>query len=241
MTDYFRVKNWENFQHYKDRNPPWIKLHNQLLDNYEFELLGDSSKGHLLCIWMLASRTQNKMPYDPKWIGKKIGASSKVDLQALENSGFIECLQGASKVLHKENNSDSVSVPLEEKSRVETEKSIKPLSSKPDPVMEVFSFWCDVMKKQLSTTKLTPKRMQKIKDRLKDYDIQVIKQAITNCSNDPFSMGKNDRQKKFNDIELICRSGEKLESFFDSTKIESEEPFNDDSTDWVFNNKDGVF
>jgi len=102
------------------------------------------------------------------------------------------------------------------------DSDLKPLSTKPDPVMEVFSFWCNVMNKQLSTTKLTPKRMQKIKDRLKEYEIGVIKQAITNCSNDPFSMGKNDRQKKFNDIELICRSGEKLESFFDSTKIESE-------------------
>lgn len=226
MTDYFKVKNWENFQHYKDRNPPWIKLHNQLLDNYEFELLGDSSKGHLLCIWMLASRTQNKMPYDARWIGKKIGASSKVDLQALENSGFIECLHDASKMLHKQNNPDSVSVPLEEKSRVETEESINPLSSKPDLVMEIFSYWCNVMKKQPSTTKLTPKRMKAIKARLKDYKIDDIKRAITNCSNDAFSMGKNDRQKKFNDIELICRSGEKLESFFDSSKVESESAMN---------------
>jgi len=26
-----RVKNWGKFQHYKDRNPPWIKLHRGLL------------------------------------------------------------------------------------------------------------------------------------------------------------------------------------------------------------------
>ena len=36
----FSVKNWDEFQHYKDRNPPWIKLHNHLLDDYEFEMLG---------------------------------------------------------------------------------------------------------------------------------------------------------------------------------------------------------
>ena len=144
MTDYFKVKNWDNFQHYKDRNPPWIKLHNQLLDNYEFELLGDSSKGHLLCIWMLASRTQNKMPYDAKWIAK-IGASSKVDLQAIESSGFIERLHDASNMLHKENNCDSVSVPSEEKSRVETEaeKSRSKVSSKLD-----YSSWPEMPSEQ---------------------------------------------------------------------------------------------
>ena len=85
----FSVKNWDEFQHYKDRNPPWIKLHNHLLDDYEFEMLGDSAKGHLLCIWMLASRTKNEMVFDDKWITKKIGASTKVNLEALVSAGFL--------------------------------------------------------------------------------------------------------------------------------------------------------
>ena len=72
MKSTFSVKGWDEFQHYKDRNPPWIKLHNHLLDDYEFECLGDAAKGHLLCIWMLASRTKNEMPFDEKWITKKI-------------------------------------------------------------------------------------------------------------------------------------------------------------------------
>ena len=25
------IKNWHKFQHYKDRNPPWIKLHYEIL------------------------------------------------------------------------------------------------------------------------------------------------------------------------------------------------------------------
>lgn len=93
MENYFKVKSWGDFQHYKDRNPPWIKLHNHLLDNYEFECLPDASKAHLLCIWMLASRTQNKMPMDPQWIKRKIGASENVDLEILVKYGFIETNQ----------------------------------------------------------------------------------------------------------------------------------------------------
>ena len=123
MKTMFSVKNWSEFQHYKDRNPPWIKLHNHLLDDYEFEMLGDAAKGHLLCIWMLASRTKNEMPLDDKWITKKIGASTKVNLEALINAGFLIVEHDASTSLHNETQLATVSVPSEEKSRGETEKS----------------------------------------------------------------------------------------------------------------------
>ena len=123
MKKTFSVKNWSEFQHYKDRNPPWIKLHNHLLDDYEFEMLGDAAKGHLLCIWMLASRTKNEMILDDKWITKKIGASTKVNLEALISSGFLITEHDASTPLHNETQLATVSVPSEEKSRGETEKS----------------------------------------------------------------------------------------------------------------------
>ena len=123
MKSTFSVKNWDEFQHYKDRNPPWIKLHNHLLDDYEFEMLGDAAKGHLLCIWMLASRTKNEMPLDDKWITKKIGASTKVNLEALIDAGFLNVEHHASTPLQGESQVATVSVPSVEKSRVETEKS----------------------------------------------------------------------------------------------------------------------
>ena len=123
MKQTFSVKNWDEFQHYKDRNPPWIKLHNHLLDDYEFEMLGDAAKGHLLCIWMLASRTKNEMILDDKWITKKIGASTKVNLEALISSGFLIVEHDASTPLHNETQLATVSVPSEEKSRDREEKS----------------------------------------------------------------------------------------------------------------------
>lgn len=94
MSDYLSIPKWEEFQHYKDRNPPWIKLHNQLLENYEFECLPDASKAHLLCIWMFASRTNNKLRNDSKWIARKIGANTKVDIDLLIEAGFLQLNQG---------------------------------------------------------------------------------------------------------------------------------------------------
>lgn len=85
----FSVKNFERFQHYKDRAPPWIKLYNELLDDYDFGLLPDASKMHLIAIWLLASRSDNKIPYDPTWVARRINATEPVNLAALAQAGFI--------------------------------------------------------------------------------------------------------------------------------------------------------
>ena len=89
MTGTFHVRNFDRFQHYKDRAPPWIKLYNELLDDYEFSCLQDASKLHLILIWLLASRSDNKLPYDPAWLARRINASEPVDLDALVSAGFI--------------------------------------------------------------------------------------------------------------------------------------------------------
>jgi hypothetical protein len=94
MTATFRVKNFERFQHYKDRNPSWIKVYNEVLENYEFARLPDALKGQLISIWLLASRMDNKIPYDPDWVANKINATEPVDLTLLMDSGFIELASG---------------------------------------------------------------------------------------------------------------------------------------------------
>lgn len=94
----FHVKNFERFQHYKDRSPPWIKFYNETLDDYQFGCLQDASKAHLMQIWLLASRSNNQLPYDPDWIARRINATSDVDLDVLVDAGFIvpdQALQGA--------------------------------------------------------------------------------------------------------------------------------------------------
>jgi hypothetical protein len=96
---YFSVKDFEKLQHYKDRNPPWIKLYNELLDDYDFACLQDASKLHLIMIFLLASRTNNKIPYDKNWIKNKINATENVDLEGLEKLGFISITEDDSKPL----------------------------------------------------------------------------------------------------------------------------------------------
>ncbi len=52
-------KNWAVFQHYKDRSPPWIKLHRDLLINRDFICLPLASKALAPLLWLLASESKD--------------------------------------------------------------------------------------------------------------------------------------------------------------------------------------
>lgn len=54
-----KIKNWERFQHYKDRNPPWIKLYHDLLDDREFFALSPPAARLLILLWLLASEDKS--------------------------------------------------------------------------------------------------------------------------------------------------------------------------------------
>ncbi len=61
-----RVKNWQKFQHFKDRRPPWIKLHRDLLDDPDWhDLSGDEAKA-LVMIWLVASENDGNLPDNRK-------------------------------------------------------------------------------------------------------------------------------------------------------------------------------
>ena len=104
----------------------------------------------------------------------------------------------------------------------ELETNKEPMSTEADPVVEVFDFWVKVMQKKANTS-LSKKRKDKIKDRLKKYSVEEIKQAIVNCSNTPHNMGQRSQSNptgvKYNDIELICRYDENLERFRDNPGV----------------------
>lgn len=53
------VKGWSEFQHYKHRKPPWIRLYRRLLDDIEWHRLPVASRALAPMLWLLASETQN--------------------------------------------------------------------------------------------------------------------------------------------------------------------------------------
>jgi len=116
---FLSIPNWDELQHYKDRSPPWIKLQNALLEDYKFECLPDASKAHLICIMLLASRINNCINPDPRWIARKIGANSKVDIGSLIDSGFLQLNQPIPSMGQDASNPVADSLPRGEKRREE--------------------------------------------------------------------------------------------------------------------------
>jgi len=53
------IKGWPKFQHFKDRNPIWIKLYRNLLDDINWHELDAESAKTLISLWLLASEDKN--------------------------------------------------------------------------------------------------------------------------------------------------------------------------------------
>ena len=90
---YIKILKWDEFQHYKKRDPLWIKLYRSILDQYEYDCLQDDSKLLLFTLWLLAARLSNKIPFDLDWIRKQGCLNNELSMQALDaliNTGFIE-------------------------------------------------------------------------------------------------------------------------------------------------------
>lgn len=52
-------KDWSRFQHYKNRRPPWIKLHRELLDDRDFMSMSLAGKALAPLVWLLASESED--------------------------------------------------------------------------------------------------------------------------------------------------------------------------------------
>jgi hypothetical protein len=86
-------KNWGSFQHYKNRKPPWIKLHRGLLDDYDFHCLPVASKALAPCLWLLASEYEKgEIVASPEQLAFRLHMSINElvsSLIPLINSGFF--------------------------------------------------------------------------------------------------------------------------------------------------------
>lgn len=90
---YFRVKEWSKYQHYKDRSPPWIKLHRELLTSQTWVMLDDDKKALAIACMLLAAATDNKIPMDAGYVQRVAYMKSAPDFHALIKVDFIEIIE----------------------------------------------------------------------------------------------------------------------------------------------------
>jgi hypothetical protein len=82
------VPKWNEFQHYKDRVPVWIKLHLELADKDEWRRLTLAERGLLVSIWIAFARTRGVVRASelPTFV---TASTRQKHLTSLSDAGFI--------------------------------------------------------------------------------------------------------------------------------------------------------
>jgi hypothetical protein len=118
-----RPKNWERFQHYKQRCPPWIKVYRTLLDDRDFMCLPVASKALAMMLWLLASEHAEGViegvPADWAFRLRMTDNELLVALKPLIDNGMFadasmmlaECLQSACPETENREREESKSKP----------------------------------------------------------------------------------------------------------------------------------
>lgn len=131
---HYRIARWADFQHYKDRNPPWIKLHRELLSSRTWVVLNDSERVLAVACMLLAAATENRIPDDPEYVQRVAYLTKLPDFAPLVKVGFLEFQQDAGELV---NNASKAEQALAD-ARPETEKRQRREETEENPDFAVF-------------------------------------------------------------------------------------------------------
>lgn len=85
------IRNWDHFQHYKDRAPSWIKDYTEQLDDHAYLALTFHQRGVLENLRLQYARSRGCLPLDLKMLNRKLAGDMKMEsLEALKRAGFIQ-------------------------------------------------------------------------------------------------------------------------------------------------------
>lgn len=82
-----------------------------------------------------------------------------------------------------------------------------------DAARRVFEHWVFMLGKDPRRCALGPTRLKAIRRALGIYDVETLELAIEGCAASRWHAGENDRERAFNDIELILRDEAHVERF----------------------------
>ncbi len=89
---FYRIVEWTKYQHYKDRDPPWIKLHRDLLTSQTWVMLSDASRVLAIACMLVAAGTDNRIPGDPNFLRRRAYLHKDPDFAPLVEVGFVELI-----------------------------------------------------------------------------------------------------------------------------------------------------
>lgn len=123
------IKNWKQFQHFKDRTPPWVKLYRDILDDPDWHSLSGDVAKTLVMLWVIASEDETKQGLLPniKKLAFRLRISEK-SLQSIMSQLSHWLIQLDITPISERYQSDAPETEGEREKETEGE----PLSGKPD-------------------------------------------------------------------------------------------------------------
>lgn len=100
MTDlgWIEIPNWDRFQHYRDRDPPWIKFYTELLHDPDYLALSGDQRAILHGLWLEYASSRRRLRAETRSLSSRLLLRvTKRQLETLNHAGFITIL--ASKPL----------------------------------------------------------------------------------------------------------------------------------------------
>ena len=147
------ISNWEKYQSYKDRKPPWIRFHRSILDDYQFQKMSAEARAMLPMFWLLACEyddpTAGLIKYSEEEIAFRLRQDKRKILSVineLQVSGFIAC-------------NESVTNPYPDR-----KKTVTP-ETETETETDIYGTFGNV--------KLTEKEFSKIKEQFTDYEDRI--------------------------------------------------------------------
>lgn len=216
MKPTISVCNWDDFQHYRDRDPPWIKLYRDILTSETWLLGTDTVRLVQIASILLAARYKNEIPFNMELIksAAHLGCEEdaiQVAIMFLAGHKFLEIhnltnfpVESASTLLAKCSTTNPVLYSEQVRASQSRASQSRDMSAQEaDPVVVVFQHWQHVWHKQRSA--LDPKRRALIAKALKSYSVVDLGLCISGYNNSDWHRGQNDRNCVYDDIGLFLR------------------------------------
>lgn len=140
MSAQLSVKNWSTFQHFKDRNPPWVKLHKTIIDDRDINVISDCAFRVLVFCWLLASEDKEKS-------GKLPDIDTIAFRTRIDKSKIIKALQELKNFIVQDDINaistryQSDAPETETETEGEAEAQFPLLAEAPDAKLKTFKQW----------------------------------------------------------------------------------------------------
>lgn len=163
-----KIKNWSKFQHFKDRKPPWVKLHRDLLDDMEWHLLEPKASKVLIGLWIIAAEYDGNLP-DNKTLAFRLRLSENEIKEAVSKLGHW-LIHDDISMISKGYQDDTIEPETEIEKGVNLKTLTTPKATRLSSDWELpddWAIWCKKNRKDLNPTQVA--------EQFKDYWLSVPK------------------------------------------------------------------